>query len=352
MTMPDGSGLDVLRHVRAHAADVDVIAITSVRDAGVVRQVVALGAAQYLVKPFTFATFHDRMEQYRAYRERARATSGAATQSEIDAMLGRCVRRARSDCRRGCPPRRWNGCPTPSATAADSRRPKPPTPWECRAWQPGATSSTSPRPAASSARPATARADGRRPSTAGDDSGNAPPVGTVRSGRVVVHGHVATPPRVADGLDDAPALLGGVAAHGQHGVAVEDRGENLRVRGVRAEAEVGLERRTVQGERLVTPLTEISIVSLSGPSPKRRTAPLASPVNPSGRWRTGRRTTSTSARLAARAFPERRVNGTPAHRAFRTSTRTWASVSVSRAGSTPGSSTYDGIRSSPAVPAV
>jgi hypothetical protein len=46
------------------------------------------------------------------------------------------------------------------------------------------------------------------------------------------------------------------------------------------------------------------------------------------------------------------VNGTPAHRAFRTSTRTWASVSVSRAGSTPGSSTYDGIRSSPAVPAV
>lgn len=88
MTMPDGSGLDVLRHVRARAADVDVIAITSVRDADIVRQVVALGAAQYLVKPFTFATFHDRMDQYRAYRERARATSGAATQSEIDAMLG------------------------------------------------------------------------------------------------------------------------------------------------------------------------------------------------------------------------------------------------------------------------
>ena len=88
MTMPDGSGLDVLRHIRARAADVDVIAITSVRDADVVRQAVALGAAQYLVKPFTFSTFHDRLEQYRAYRERARAAVGAATQSEIDAMLG------------------------------------------------------------------------------------------------------------------------------------------------------------------------------------------------------------------------------------------------------------------------
>ena len=48
MTMPDGTGLDVLRHVRARAADVDVIAVTGVRDADVVRQMVALGVAQYL----------------------------------------------------------------------------------------------------------------------------------------------------------------------------------------------------------------------------------------------------------------------------------------------------------------
>ncbi|MET0781479.1 MAG: response regulator [Microbacterium sp.] len=88
MTMPDGTGLDVLRHVRARAADVDVIAVTGVRDADVVRQMVGLGVAQYLVKPFPFAVFRDRLEQYRAYRDRARETSGPATQSEIDAMLG------------------------------------------------------------------------------------------------------------------------------------------------------------------------------------------------------------------------------------------------------------------------
>ena len=88
MTMPDGTGLDVLRHVRARAADVDVIAVTGVRDADVVRQMVGLGVAQYLVKPFSFAVFRDRLEQYRAYRERAREATGPATQSEIDAMLG------------------------------------------------------------------------------------------------------------------------------------------------------------------------------------------------------------------------------------------------------------------------
>jgi response regulator of citrate/malate metabolism len=88
MTMPDGTGLDVLRHVRARAADVDVIAVTGVRDADVVRQMVALGVAQYLIKPFAFAVFRERLEQYRAYRERAREASGPATQAEVDAMLG------------------------------------------------------------------------------------------------------------------------------------------------------------------------------------------------------------------------------------------------------------------------
>ncbi len=37
ITMPDGSGIDVLRALRSRSASVDVIAITSVRDADTVR---------------------------------------------------------------------------------------------------------------------------------------------------------------------------------------------------------------------------------------------------------------------------------------------------------------------------
>lgn len=88
MTMPDGSGLDVLRHLRAHSGTVDVIAITSVRDSDVVRQAIALGAAQYLVKPFTFSDFRDRMAQYLRFREHLSLAAGMATQAEIDAMVG------------------------------------------------------------------------------------------------------------------------------------------------------------------------------------------------------------------------------------------------------------------------
>ncbi len=89
ITMPDGSGIDVLRALRARAASVDVIAITGVRDAETVRQMAALGVFQYLVKPFPFAVFKERMEQYRSYRNQARTTDGEATQAEIDALLGR-----------------------------------------------------------------------------------------------------------------------------------------------------------------------------------------------------------------------------------------------------------------------
>ncbi|MEW1961523.1 response regulator [Microbacterium sp. NPDC077644] len=87
VTMPDGTGVEVLRHLRARGVTVDVIAVTAVRDAETVHQMAALGVVQYLVKPFTFAMFRERLEQHRAYREQSIA-EGQASQAEIDALLG------------------------------------------------------------------------------------------------------------------------------------------------------------------------------------------------------------------------------------------------------------------------
>jgi response regulator of citrate/malate metabolism len=87
MTMPDASGLDVLRRVRTAGSTVDVIAVTSVRDAETVRATASLGVVQYLVKPFTFGVFRERLEQYAQARE-LRTPQGRATQAEIDALLG------------------------------------------------------------------------------------------------------------------------------------------------------------------------------------------------------------------------------------------------------------------------
>ena len=88
MTMPDGGGLDVARRVRAMGAGVDIIAVTAVRDAATVRAAVSTGVVQYLIKPFTFAAFRERLEAYRSYVEGLDRAAGDATQSEVDALLG------------------------------------------------------------------------------------------------------------------------------------------------------------------------------------------------------------------------------------------------------------------------
>jgi response regulator of citrate/malate metabolism len=68
--LPDLHGLEVCRRLRARSAPVDVIVITAARDVDTVREAVAQGVVQYLIKPFTFATFRERVERYAAYRAR------------------------------------------------------------------------------------------------------------------------------------------------------------------------------------------------------------------------------------------------------------------------------------------
>jgi response regulator of citrate/malate metabolism len=85
--LPDLGGLEVCRRLRAAGNLVDVIAVTAARDVDTVKGAVGLGVAQYLVKPFAFATFREKLERYAAYKHRA-DRGGEAQQEEIDAMLG------------------------------------------------------------------------------------------------------------------------------------------------------------------------------------------------------------------------------------------------------------------------
>lgn len=88
MHLPDGHGLGLLQRLRAAGHLCDVIAVTSARDAEVVRAAVAQGVVLYLLKPFTYATFRSKLEQYAAYRSRLGASGGEVAQDELDAMFG------------------------------------------------------------------------------------------------------------------------------------------------------------------------------------------------------------------------------------------------------------------------
>ncbi|WP_104821145.1 response regulator [Kitasatospora sp. MMS16-BH015] len=88
--LPDGSGLDLLRRLRAEPGErPDALMITAARDLASVRAAMQLGATGYLVKPFGFAALQERLAAYRELRERVAALDPVAEtgQAEVDALF-------------------------------------------------------------------------------------------------------------------------------------------------------------------------------------------------------------------------------------------------------------------------
>ena len=85
--LPDASGIDVASALGGIRPAPDIIAISSERDLAVVRSAVAHGIALYLLKPFTFAAFRDKLERYRQFRDALGSGGAAAGQHEIDRAM-------------------------------------------------------------------------------------------------------------------------------------------------------------------------------------------------------------------------------------------------------------------------
>ena len=129
MNLPDLHGLDIARRMRSAGHFADIIAITAVRELTIVRNAVSIGVVQYLIKPFTFATFADKLDSYRQFREQLAAPGAGSSKT-------------------GClPERRRPGVREPQGAvrAAPSQRPGPSTLEAVRDFirqQPGAVSAT------------------------------------------------------------------------------------------------------------------------------------------------------------------------------------------------------------------
>jgi response regulator of citrate/malate metabolism len=84
VNLPDMTGIELCRTLRAHGNQVDVIAVTSARDLATVRAAVSLGVVQYLLKPFSFAAFQEKLQSYAEYRRRAAAAPELLAQDDVD----------------------------------------------------------------------------------------------------------------------------------------------------------------------------------------------------------------------------------------------------------------------------
>jgi response regulator of citrate/malate metabolism len=67
--LPDMTGLEILRRLRAGGSEVDVIVISAARDVESIRSALHGGVLHYLVKPFDRATFEARLRDYAALSE-------------------------------------------------------------------------------------------------------------------------------------------------------------------------------------------------------------------------------------------------------------------------------------------
>lgn len=85
--LPDMTGIDVLRRLRADGDDVGVLMVTAAREADTVRAAASGGAVHYLVKPFDYDDLRVRLESFRAAHV-ALSGSGAPGQQDIDAVFG------------------------------------------------------------------------------------------------------------------------------------------------------------------------------------------------------------------------------------------------------------------------
>lgn len=85
--LPDMTGLDVLRRLRASACPSDVIVISAARDVDSIRSALHGGVLHYLVKPFDRRTFEARLRDFAALRSEL-AELEEAGQADVDRVFG------------------------------------------------------------------------------------------------------------------------------------------------------------------------------------------------------------------------------------------------------------------------
>jgi response regulator of citrate/malate metabolism len=84
--LPDGSGLEVVQHVRNAQLDCEVIMITAANDTQIVQQALREGAVDYLIKPFAQTRLREALARYTARRNVN--SPEQLTQHKLDRLLG------------------------------------------------------------------------------------------------------------------------------------------------------------------------------------------------------------------------------------------------------------------------
>jgi len=85
---PDGSGLELLRELRACDSRSDVILITAAKEVDTLRSALRSGVFDYILKPLVFERLEEAINRYREHQRHLSGLDQVA-QREVDALLPR-----------------------------------------------------------------------------------------------------------------------------------------------------------------------------------------------------------------------------------------------------------------------
>ncbi|MBT00430.1 MAG: two-component system response regulator [Oceanospirillaceae bacterium] len=85
---PDGSGLELLRELRAAAQPTDVILVTAAKEVDSLTEALRCGVFDYILKPLIFERLEQALLNYQQHLERLNAL-GSLSQQSVDGLLPR-----------------------------------------------------------------------------------------------------------------------------------------------------------------------------------------------------------------------------------------------------------------------
>lgn len=88
ISLPDGSGIDVIRQLRKQQVSCDFIMTTAERETTTVQKAIQLGVTDYLVKPLRISRVHQALDDYKHYTAKL-ARTATVDQGDIDDILGK-----------------------------------------------------------------------------------------------------------------------------------------------------------------------------------------------------------------------------------------------------------------------
>ncbi|WP_459594734.1 response regulator [Dickeya ananatis] len=80
--LPDGTGIDMMKHLRATQPEVDVIFITAANDIETIKAAIRHGASDYLVKPFILERLEEALKKLPDVQQKSRPEIAPATRRD------------------------------------------------------------------------------------------------------------------------------------------------------------------------------------------------------------------------------------------------------------------------------